>query len=147
VLTQALYEEITAAPGAETPAEERAVYTRLLAGRVQTLPPGNRCCALPAAGLSAADRTLIRAFYTLNLDGILTDDKKVCRCCCRLAIPYINTPMALFALLCTGGLSHTVYTCALQELYAMGRYAPFVRAHMEDLYRSYRAYVQPGQKR
>ena len=147
VLTQALYDEITRMPGAKPSPEDISLYTRMFAGNIPPVPSEHAPGSGPEAGLSVADRTLIRAFYTLNLDGILTDDKKVCSCCRRRAIPYINTPMALFALLYNGGLSHARYTTALQELYAMGRYAPFVRTHMENLYRSYCAHTPAAHMR
>lgn len=136
VLTQALYDEITRVPCTTQPADERALYEKLFAGSVFLVNPEEKPGAGPRAALSCADRTLIHAFYSLSLDGILTDDKKVCLNCRTRNIPYINTPMALFVLLSNGVISHGSYTAALQELYGMGRYGKFVRDHMEELYRA-----------
>jgi len=137
VLTQALYDEITRAPGAAAHAEDRSLYAQLFAGSVLTVPPRGDSVPQGRAALSAADRTLIQAFYTLKPDGILTDDKKVCLYCRRRGIPFMNTPMALFALLHNGAISRTCYTAALHKLYAMGRYGTFVRRHMEEVYLGY----------
>jgi len=141
VLTQAICDEITRARCAAAHAEDRSLYAQLFAGSVLTVPPRGDSVPQGRAALSAADRTLIQAFYTLTPDGILTDDKKVCTYCRRRGIPFINTPMALFALLYNGAISHTCYTAALHKLYAMGRYGTYVRSHMENIYLGYCAHT------
>lgn len=137
VLTQALYDEIMRVPDNTIITDDRAVYTKLFSGRVLAVPAAKISPAQQRASMSAADCSLIHAYETLRPDGILTDDKGLCLYCRKHAIPYINSPIALFVLLYNGHLMHSEYATALQTLYDMGRYGRFVHDYMERLYRSY----------
>ena len=136
-LTQALYKEITHRPDTNNTKEDKELYIKLFSKTVLPAPgPATSCRELPSA-LSSADFSLIYIYETHKLDGILTDDKSICRYCKKYAIPYINTPMALFTLLYNGKLSRNQYTDTLGALYDMGRYGKSVREHMEKLYAGY----------
>jgi len=137
VLTQSIYDELTCESCGPATAENKALYKKLFAGTAFPIEPAETPGAEPPAALSFADRTIIHALHTLNLDGILTDDKKVCRYCRTRDIPYINSPMALFVLLSNGVISHGRYTTALQALYSMGRYGTFIHMYMEEIFRAY----------
>jgi hypothetical protein len=137
VLTQVLYDEIMRVPDNTIITDDRAVYTKLFSGRVLAVPAAKISPAQQYASVSAADCSLIHAYETLRPDGILTDDKGLCLYCRNHAIPYINSPMALFVLLYNGHLMHAEYATALQTLYDMGRYGRFVHDYMERLYLSY----------
>jgi hypothetical protein len=137
VLTQAIYDEITLAPDNTNITDNRALYKKLLNERVLSVSAVTTSPTNPHGALSAADRSLIHSYKTLKPDGILTDDKGLCRYCREHAIPYINTPMALFVLLYNGTLSRDQYMTKLHALYDMGRYGQFVRDYMQELYSSY----------
>jgi hypothetical protein len=137
VLTQALYDEIMHVPDNTIITDDRTVYTKLFSGRVLAVPAAKTSPAQQRASVSAADCSLIQAYEILKPDGILTDDKSLCLYCRNHAIPYINSPMALFVLLYNGRLMHAEYATALQTLYDMGRYRQFVHDYMEKLYVSY----------
>jgi hypothetical protein len=137
VLTQALYDEITRVPGNKKIADDQTLYKKLFEGHALTVDAAEASTIHPPNAMSVADRSLIQAYDTLKPDGILTDDKSLCLYCRKHAIPYINTPMAVFVLLYNGNLSHDQYTAALRALYDMGRYGQFVRDYMKKLYTSY----------
>jgi len=59
----------------------------------------------------------------------------IIRYCRRNAIPYINTPMALFVLLYNEKISRDQYAATLLKLYDIGRYGQFVRTYMQELYK------------
>jgi len=139
LLTRAVYDEVTRVPLHAATGENRKPCTELLCVNVADLPVPATSGRPMRAGLSAADRSIVDAYHCLHAAGILTDDKAVCRHCRHQAIPYINTPMALFVLLYHGRLSHNDYTDALRTLYGMGRYGQFVHDYMDTLYRRYRA--------
>ena len=145
VLTQAIYDEITLAPDTTNITDNRALYKKLLDERVLSVSPVTQSPTNPHGALSAADRSLIHAYETLTPDGILTDDKSVCLYCRKNAIPYINTPMALFVLLYNGTISRDQYMTKLHELYDMGRYGQFVCDYMQELYSKYCRYKNSGQ--
>jgi hypothetical protein len=136
VLTRSLYEEITHKPVKENIADDQSLYKKLFETGVLSI----HAAASPVqrrGGLSVADCSLLHAWETLKPDGILTDDKNLCRYCLKHAIPYINTPMSVFVLLYNGRLAHDQYAASLQTLYGIGRYGQFVRDHMEKLYAVY----------
>jgi len=145
VLTQAIYDEITLAPDNTNITDNRTLYKKLLDERVLSVSPVTPSPTNPHGTLSAADRSLIHAYETLTPDGILTDDKSVCRYCRKNAIPYINTPMALFVLLYNGTVSRDQYITKLHALYDMGRYGQFVCDFMQELYSKYCKYTNSGQ--
>lgn len=137
VLTQELYDEIIRVPDNKIITDDRAVYKKLFSGRVLPVPAAKILPTQQRASMSAADHSLIQAYDILKPDGILTDDKGLCLYCLKYAIPYINSPMALFILLYNGNLMHAEYATALHALYDMGRYGQFVRDYMEKLYTGY----------
>ena len=141
VLTQAICDEIMRVPGNTIITDDRALYTKLLSGRVLSVPAVKISPAQQRASVSAADCSLIQAYEIHKPDGILTDDRGLCLYCRKHAIPYINSPMALFVLLYNGHLMHAEYATALQTLYDMGRYGQFVHDYMENLYFSYCAHT------
>ena len=104
VLTQALYDEIMRVPDNKIITDDRALYKKLFSERVLPVPAAKISPAQQRSSVSAADRSLIQAYDILKPDGILTDDKGLCLYCRKHAIPYINTPMALFVLLYNGHL-------------------------------------------
>jgi hypothetical protein len=142
VLTQAIYNEITLAADTTNITDNRALYKKLLDERVLSVSAVTPSPTNPhgSGALSAADRSLIHAYETLTPDGILTDDKSVCLYCRKNAIPYINTPMALFVLLYNGTISRDQYMTKLHVLYDMGRYGQFVCDYMQELYSKYCKY-------
>ena len=137
VLTQELYDEIMRVPDNKIIIDDRSLYKKLFSGRVLPLPAAKISHSQQHASVSAADRSLIQAYDILKPDGILTDDKGLCLYCRKHAIPYINSPMALFVLLYNGHLMHAEYATALHALYDMGRYGQFVCDYMEKLYTGY----------
>ncbi len=145
VLTQAIYDEITLAPDTTNITDNRALYKKLLDERVLSVSPVTQSPTNPHGALSAADRSLIHAYETLTPDGILTDDKSVCLYCRKNAIPYINTPMALFVLLYNDTISREKYMTKLHALYDMGRYGQFVCDYMQELYSKYCKYKDSEQ--
>jgi len=145
VLTQAIYDEITRIPDNTKTTDDRALYQKLFDARVLSVhaiaaPPVHQCSAL-----SPADLSLLHAYETLKPNGILTDDKNLCRYCREHTIPYINTPMAIFVLLYNGHLSHNQYSDTLLALYEIGRYGQFVRDYMQKIYTRYCAYTNHTQ--
>ena len=136
-LHQEIYDEIMRSPGNKATTDNRELYSRLLCGHVKTVRTPKAPLAKPYAALSTADRSLLLAYEELRPDGILTDDKTLCIYCRKNAIPYINTPMALFVLLYNGLITHNQYVAHLQTLYETGRYGQFVYTYMQELYRSY----------
>jgi len=145
VLSQALYEEITHRPDNKNTKEDKELYIKLFSKTVLPAPgPAPSCRELPSA-LSSADFSLIYIYETQKLDGILTDDKGLCRYCKQNALPYINTPMALFTLLYNGKLSHDHYTDTLRALYDMGRYGKSVREYMEKLHAGYCSFTNQAE--
>ena len=145
VLTQAIYDEITLVPDNTNITDNRALYKKLLDERVLSVSPVTTSPTNPHGALSTADRSLIHAYEALTPDGILTDDKSVCLYCRKNAIPYINTPMALFVLLYNGTVSRDQYITKLHALYDMGRYGQFVCDFMQELYSKYCKYTNSGQ--
>jgi hypothetical protein len=141
VLTQALYDEIMHVPDNKIITDDQALYKKLFSGRVLPLSAAEISPTHQRLSVSAADCSLIQAYEILNPDGILTDDKGLCLYCRNHAIPYINSPMALFILLYNGRLMHAEYASALQTLYDMGRYGQFVHGYMEKLYTGYCAHT------
>ena len=137
VLTQALYDEIMRVPDNTIITDDRALYKKLFSDRILPVPAAKISPAQQRASVSAADCSLIQAYDILKPDGILTDDKGLCLYCRKHAIPYINSPMAVFVLLYNGHLTHDEYATALHALYDMGRYGQFVRDYMEKLYTGY----------
>jgi hypothetical protein len=137
LLTRMVYDEITNPPQEADSAEDTSLYKKLLTSGTISVHTAEAHPVPMRASLSITDLTLITAFNTFKPDGILTDDKALCRYCREHAIPYINTPMALFTLLYNGQLSHDQYTAALNALYEIGRYGQFIRDYMQDLYTSY----------
>lgn len=134
MLPQAMYDEITRTAGrGETP-DDRTLYRKLFAGRTVAADPRAPRLTPQYAGHSPADRALIDAYCSTGADALLTDDKALCLHCRRHAVPYINTPVALFALLYNNRLSKGAYLDSLRKLYGFGRYAQFVRDCMDDLY-------------
>ncbi len=113
VLTQALYDEIMCVPDNKIITDDQAIYKKLFNGQLLPLPAAKISPAQQRASVSAADRSLIQAYDILKPDGILTDDKGLCLYCRKHAIPYINSPMALFVLLYNGHLMHAEYATAL----------------------------------
>jgi len=142
VLTHALYDEIMCVPDNTITTDDRALYKKLFSGRVLAVPAAKITPKQQRASVSAADCSLIQAYDILKPDGILTDDKGLCLYCRKHAIPYINSPMALFVLLYNGHLMHAEYATALQTLYDMGRYGQFVHDYMEKLYTGYCAHTK-----
>jgi hypothetical protein len=141
VLTQALYDEIMHVPDNKITTDDRALYTKLFSSQVLAVPAAEISPAQQRVSVSAADCSLILAYKILKPDGILTDDKGLCLYCRNHAIPYINSPIALFVLLYNGRLMHAEYASALQTLYDMGRYGQFVHEYMEKLYTGYCAHT------
>ena len=137
VLTQALYDEITFAPSNKNIADNQSLYKKLFKNHVLTFNDKEPSTIHPPNAMSVADRSLIKAYNTLKLEGILTDDKSLCLYCFKNAIPYINTPMALFVLLYNSAISQDHYRTKLKALYDMGRYGQFVYDYMQKLYSSY----------
>lgn len=137
VLTQALYDEIMRVPDNKIITDDQALYKKLFSGRALAVPAAKTAPAQQRTSISAADCSLIQAYDILKPDGILTDDKGLCLYCRKHAIPYINSPMALFVLLYNRHLMHAEYATALQALYDMGRYGQFVHDYMEKLYVNY----------
>jgi hypothetical protein len=137
LLTQTIYDEITRMPRSTDTAEDTELYEKLRTSGKIDVRAADAHPAPAHASLSSADRTLIRAFTTLKPDGMLTDDRALCRYCRAHTIPYINTPIALFILLCNGAITHDQYTDRLHALYSMGRYGHFVRDHMNKVYNQY----------
>jgi hypothetical protein len=137
MLTQALYNEIMRVPDSKITTDDRTVYTKLFSRQILAVPAAEISPAQQRASVSAADCSLIQAYEILKPNGILTDDKGLCLYCRNHAIPYINTPMALFVLLYNGHLIHAEYATALQTLYDMGRYGKLVHEYMEKLYTGY----------
>ncbi len=134
VVTQQVYTEISRARGADKAVSEHALYQRLFAENLFTPRCTNTRTFQKRTALSEADRSLLDAYYMLELDGILTDDGTVCRCCRMAGIPYINAPMALFVLLHNRILTDAHYSAALEKLYTIGRYGKYVHDHMHTLY-------------
>ncbi len=137
MLTQAIYDEITHKPATTTSTDDLALYKNLFDKRVLSVHATTVSPTHQYSALSAADHSLINAYETLKPDGILTDDKNLCRYCRKNAIPYINTPMAVFVLLYNRHLSRDQYTATLIKLYEIGRYGQFVRDYMQELYSRY----------
>ena len=139
VLTEALYNEITCVPEHTITADDRSLYTKLFAGSLVPVTCAGHSGLRSCGAISVADLSLIQAYHTRKPDGILTDDKELCRYCRKHSIPYINTPMAVFVLLYNGRLTHEQYTAKLSSLFAMGRYGKSVRRLMDEIYARYRA--------
>jgi rRNA-processing protein FCF1 len=134
VVTQHVYAEITGVRGADKNEREHALYQKLFASRLYTARISHTHGLQTSTALSEADRSLINAYYMLGLNGILTDDGTLCRCCRMAGIPYINAPMALFVLLHNRILTDAHYSSALEKLYTIGRYGKFVHDYMQALY-------------
>ncbi len=84
-------------------------------------------------GLKYPDKTLIDSFYMHLSDGILTDDGMVCQYCKNNAIPFINTPMALFSLKLCNIIRLNDFFQKLDEIYRIGRYKKFVKKYMDEV--------------
>ncbi len=92
--------------------------------------------------VSRADTTVLKLHLTINTQCILTDDGTLCSYCKTNVIPYINTPMALFALLYNNRISLEKYSTVLERTYRRGRYSKGVRDYMTDILDEYRHYVR-----
>lgn len=145
VLTQKLFDEIMHRPANKNTQDDPTLYKKLFSEKILSEPCSNASRGELPVALSTADVSLLHLHETRRLDGILTDDKGLCQYCKKHAVPYINTPMALFILLYNSKLSHNQYNDALHALYAMGRYGKYVRQHMEKLYSSYCTFADRAQ--
>ena len=79
------------------------------------------------------DITLIDYYNSLNSDGILTDDGKVCKYCSDNNIPYINVPMVILSLKLCNIIDLDIFYDKLDEVYKIGRYSKYVRNYMDNI--------------
>ena len=83
--------------------------------------------------LKYPDITLIDYYNSLNSDGILTDDGKVCKYCRDNNIPYINAPMVILSLKLCNIIDLDIFYDKLDEVYKLGRYSKYVRDYLDNI--------------
>ena len=87
--------------------------------------------AVDMVKLSIPDASVIKLYFQEQMQGVLSDDKEVCRVCRKNFIPYINTPMAVLSLAVNRHISKDLFFKKLEEVYEIGRYSTYIVEYME----------------
>ena len=107
--------------------------------RLEVLKTDNTSVTLEPDSLTLkyVDSTIITLYKIIKAQGVLSDDGKICSYCKASAIPFFNTPMALFSMAVDGILSYNVFVEKLDEVYKIGRFSEKICSYMENLIESH----------